>query len=193
MYNDDQLDSEETEKQEKDDYIQNFMHSVQMDEEDQDTCGRLWCQHRDECLWKTLLKLQNDVNVVFFDENLDEKDFIISQSDFNKFKKTGCCLAESWYEEGSLENELIVFALDIFQTLLFYSDLDLKNEEKIEAKEFAKNIYLFLSKHLNKYLWREKEDIFDKIEKFLISNDVFNEEDKIDFLRDFRLLRNRAN
>lgn len=150
------------------------------------TCHRQWCQDMDECLWVSLREFQNNMNDKFFEGNLAPEDFFISDDNFIRYSTDGCNLPEEFYEGGTLENKSISFTFELLQALNFVNNFA-DDFEVLEGKyerfnNFGQNLYRFLQYSLFEKDLEKRAEVKGYIKDFISENDLFENQDKEDFL-----------
>lgn len=163
------LRSAKTEKEER-----RGMEALGFTYHEDPSCGRLWCEEREECLWCSVLSWQEECNDQFFSGLLSDDDLLAPQEIQDKcLSGEGCeALPSSWHREGSDQRKAILWFLDMMDALIFGSSPDIPFDEfhrlHPEMDEWMRDAYLMALHYGRGRPWPDAKNGKQRIETALL-------------------------
>ena len=142
------------------------------------SCGRSWCEEREECLWCSVLSWQEECNDQFFAGLLSDADLLIPKEIQDQcLSGAGCeALPPSWHQEGSNQHKAILWFLDVMDALIFGSSGDLPFDEfhrfHPEMDEWMRDVYFTALHYSRGRPWPDAKNGKKRIEDALTHADL---------------------
>jgi len=155
-----------------------------------ETCGRAWCEEKEECLWIAVGSHQDLCNDTVFDHLLAREDLLLSNEAIDRCLQQGCdALPRSWHDRESKEHRALTWFISVSNTILLEMERDVSLDvfiaERPDLQEFYRQSYLCTLHLVHSRPWRNSKEGKHIIASFLKETDRLPRKRAGELLEDF--------